>query len=324
MKFGLQHPIFSFDYSNHNNTSQIVDSLKNLVTRAEDIGFDSFWVMDHFHQIPFIGKPEEPMLEGWTTLSVLAGITTKIKLGTLVTGIIYRHPSVLAKIAATLDVLSKGRLFMGIGASYFEGESSAYGITSTDSFPSNQERLLRLDEAIQVIRKMWTAEPTASFQGKYYQIQNAYCNPKPIQKPSPPILVGGSGERKTLKIVAKYADACNLFGSAETLKRKLDVIKEHCKSVGRDYDSILKTKLDLVVIDDSEDMARKRAQQFYIGIPEQQIRDREFAIYGTPEDVSRQIDLLEEVGIQYLIVHLEPSREIEALDTFVNNIIKKR
>ena len=324
MKFGLQHPIFSFDYSNHNNTSQIVDSLKNLVTRAENTGFDSFWVMDHFHQIPFVGKPEEPMLEGWTTLSVLAGITTKIKLGTLVTGIIYRHPSVLAKIAATLDILSKGRLFMGIGASYFEGESSAYGITSNGSFPSNQERLLRLEEAIQIIRKMWTEEPTASFNGKYYQIHNAYCNPKPIQKPSPPILVGGSGERKTLKIVAKYADACNLFGSAETLKRKLNILKEHCKSVGRDYDTILKTKLDLVVIDDSEEMARKRAQQFYIGIPEQQIRDREFAIYGTPEDVSRQIDLLEEVGIQYLIVDLDPSRELEALEIFVNKIIKKR
>jgi F420-dependent oxidoreductase-like protein len=324
MKFGLQHPIFSFDYSNNNNTSQIVDSLKNLVTKAENASFDSFWVMDHFHQIPFIGKPEEPMLEGWTTISVLAGITTKIKLGTLVTGIIYRYPSVLAKIAATLDVLSKGRLFMGLGASYFEGESSAYGITTSGYFPSNQERLLRLEEAIQIIRKMWTEEPTASFQGKYYQIQNAYCNPKPIQKPSPPILVGGSGERRTLKIVAKYADACNLFGSAETIKRKLDILKEHCKSVGRDYDSILKTKLDLVVINDSEDIARKKAQQFYIGIPEQQIRDREFAIYGTPEDVSRQIDLLEEVGIQYLIVHLEPSREFDALDTFANNIIKKR
>jgi F420-dependent oxidoreductase-like protein len=273
MKFGLQHPIFSFDYSNHNTTSQIVDSLKNLVTRAENIGFDSFWVMDHFHQIPFIGKPEEPMPEGWTTLSVLAGITSKIKLGTLVTGVIYRYPSVLAKIAATLDVLSKGRLFMGIGASYFEGESSAYGITSTGSFPCNQERLLRLEEAIQIIRKMWTEEPTVSFNGKYYQIHNAYCNPKPIQKPSPPILVGGSGERKTLKIVAKYADACNLFGSAETLKRKLNILKEHCKSVGRDYDSILKTKLDLVVIDDDngEEIAMKRAQQFYKGIPEQQI-----------------------------------------------------
>jgi F420-dependent oxidoreductase-like protein len=323
MKFGLQHPIFSFDYSNH-NTSQIVDSLKNLVTRAENIGFDSFWVMDHFHQIPIIGKPEEPMLEGWTTLSVLAGITSKIKLGTLVTGVIYRYPSVLAKIAATLDVLSKGRLFMGIGASYFEGESSAYGITSTGSFPPNQERLLRLEEAIQIIRKMWTEEPTASFNGKYYQIHNACCNPKPIQKPSPPILVGGSGERKTLRIVAKYADACNLFGSVETLKRKLNILKEHCKSVGRDYDSILKTKLDLVVIDNSEEIAMKRAQQFYNGIPEQQIRDREFAIYGTREDVSRQVQLLEDIGIQYLIVHLEPSRELEALEIFANNIIKKR
>jgi F420-dependent oxidoreductase-like protein len=321
MKFGLQHPIFSFDYGNHNNTSQIVDSLKNLVTRAENTGFDSFWVMDHFHQIPFVGKPEEPMLEGWTTLSVLAGITTKIKLGTLVTGIIYRHPSVLAKIAATLDILSKGRLFMGIGASYFEGESSAYGITSTGSFPSNQERLLRLEEAIQIIRKMWTEEPTASFNGKYYQIHNAYCNPKPIQKPSPPILVGGSGERKTLKIVAKYADACNLFGSAETIRRKLNVLKEHCKSVGRDYDSILKTTLGAIIIDDDKEIAKKRVQQI-TRMPEEQIR--EFAIYGTPEDVSRQIKLLEEVGIQYLIVDLDPSRELEALEIFVNNIIKKR
>ncbi|HEX5891260.1 MAG TPA: LLM class F420-dependent oxidoreductase [Nitrososphaeraceae archaeon] len=323
MQFGLQHPNFSFDYKNR-DASQILDSLKNLVTRAESIGFDSFWVMDHFHQIPILGTPDQPMLEGWTTISVLAGITTRIKLGTLVTGVLYRYPSVLAKIAATLDVLSKGRLFLGIGASYFEGESSAYGITSSGSFPSNQERLLRLEEAIQIIRKMWSEEPSASFNGTYYQINNAYCNPKPIQKPSPSILVGGSGERKTLKIVAKYADACNLFGSIETIKRKLDVLKEHCKSVGRDYDSILKTKLDLVVIDDSEEMARKRAQQFYKGIPEQQIRDREFAIYGTREDVSRQIELLEEAGIQYLIVHFEPSRELEALDIFSDNIIKKR
>jgi alkanesulfonate monooxygenase SsuD/methylene tetrahydromethanopterin reductase-like flavin-dependent oxidoreductase (luciferase family) len=255
------------------------------------------------------------MLEGWTTLSVLAGITTKIKLGTLVTGIIYRYPSVLAKIGATLDVLSKGRLFMGIGASYFEGEAS------TGSFPSNQERLLRLEEAIQIIRKMWTEEPTASFNGKYYQIRDAYCNPKPIQKPSPPILVGGSGERKTLKIVAKYADACNLFGSAETIKRKLNILKEHCKSVGRDYDSILKTTLGVIIIDDDKEIAKKRVQQI-TRMPEEQIR--EFAIYGAPEDVSRQIKLLEEVGIQYLIVDLDPSRELEALDTFVNNIIRKR
>ncbi|MFZ0896523.1 MAG: LLM class F420-dependent oxidoreductase [Candidatus Nitrosopolaris sp.] len=316
MKFGLQHPVFSFDYRNR-DTSQIVDSLKNLVTRAENRGFDSFWVMDHFHQIPFVGMPEEPMLESWTTISVLAGITTKIKLGTLMTGIVYRHPSILAKIGATLDVLSKGRLFMGIGAAWNEEESSAYGIP----FPSAKERFLRLEEAIQIIRKMWTEEPSASFNGQYYQIKNAFCNPKPIQKPSPPIMVGGSGERQTLRIVAKYADACNLFGSAETVKRKLSILKEHCRSVGRDYDSILKTKLGVVVIDDDKEMARKRLQQISKGIPEEQIN--EFAIYGTPEDVLRQKESLEDAGIQYLIVDLDPSREVEALDIFANNIMKR-
>jgi F420-dependent oxidoreductase-like protein len=217
MQFGLQRPNFSFDYEgqDNNNASDIADSLKRLITKAENSGFDSFRVMDHFHQIQFVGKPEEPMFEGWTVISMLAGITTKIKLGTLVTGIIYRYPSILAKIAATLDVLSKGILFMGIGAAWNEQESLAHGI----SFPSNQERLLRLEEAVQIIRKMWTDEPYTSFEGRYYQIKNAYCNPKPIQKPSPSILVGGSGERKTLKIVAKYADVCNLFGSPETLKQ---------------------------------------------------------------------------------------------------------
>jgi alkanesulfonate monooxygenase SsuD/methylene tetrahydromethanopterin reductase-like flavin-dependent oxidoreductase (luciferase family) len=138
MRFGLQHPNFNFDYDGQvNNISQIADSLKNLITKAENSGFDSFWVMDHFHQIQFVGRPEEPMLEGWTTISMLAGITTKIKLGMLVTGIIYRYPSVLAKVAATLDVLSKGRLFMGIGAGWNEQESLAYDI----SFPSNRERI---------------------------------------------------------------------------------------------------------------------------------------------------------------------------------------
>jgi F420-dependent oxidoreductase-like protein len=317
MQFGLQHPNFSLDYNSQTSPSQIIDSLKELITKAENSGFDSFWVMDHFHQIQFVGKPEEPMLEGWTTISVLAGITSKIKLGTLVTGVIYRYPSILAKIAATLDVLSKGRLFMGIGAAWNEQESLAYGI----SYPSNQERMLRLEEALQIIRKMWTEEPSASFNGKYYKIQNAYCNPKPIQKPSPPILVGGSGEKRTLRIVAKYADACNLFGSAETVRKKLNILKEHCKSIGRDYDSILKSKLGAIVIDDNKEMAKSRVQQTFKGIPEEQIN--EFVMYGTPEDILREIELLEQAGIQYLIVDLEPSRELEALDMFANKIIRK-
>src|SRR6266498_2425639 len=316
MRFGFQKPVFTFDYRG-DDTSQIIDSLKKLATTAENNGFDSFWVMDHFHQIPMIGKVEEPMLESWSTLSVLAGLTTKIKLGTLVSGIMYRYPAILAKVAASLDVLSKGRLFMGIGAAWNEDESHAYGI----HFPPAGERLSRLEEAIQIIRKMWTEEPSASFNGKYYQIHNAYCNPKPIQKPSPPILVGGSGERKTLKIVAKYADACNLFGSAETVKRKLNILKDHCKSVGRDYDSILKTKLGIIVVDDDKQMAEKKIKQIFKGMPEEQIR--EFAIYGAPEDLLRQIELLEQVGIQYLIVDLDPSRELEALDVFANKIMKK-
>lgn len=332
MKFGLQHPNFSYDYSDQ-NTSRIIDTLSTLVAKVENKGFDSFWVMDHFHQISVVGKPEEPMLEGWTTISVLAGITTRIKLGTLVTGVIYRYPSILAKIAATLDVLSKGRLFLGIGASWNEEESLAYGIgestnnsgnnneTSPISFPSNKERLLRLEEALQIIRKMWTEEPSASFKGKYYQIHNAYCNPKPIQKPTPPILVGGSGEKRTLKIVAKYADACNLFGSAETVRKKLDILKTHCRNVNRDYDSILKTKLGVVVIDNDGLMAKKKVQQAFIGMPEAQLR--EFAIYGTPDDVLKQIKEFEDVGIQYLIVDLEPQREIEAVEVFADEIIKR-
>lgn len=317
MQFGLQHPNYNFDYDGR-DASQIIDSLQNLATKAENSGFDSFWVMDHFHQISGVGNREDSMLEGWTTISVLAGITSKIKLGTLVTGIIYRYPSVLAKMAATLDVLSKGRLFMGIGAAWNQEESIAYGIP----FPPTKERLLRLEEAIQIIRKMWTEEePAASFNGKYYQINNAYCNPKPVQKPSPPIMVGGSGERYTLKIVAKYADACNLFGSAETVKRKLSVLKEHCKTVSRDYDSILKTKLGFIVIDNDEKMVGKRVQQITKGIPKERVE--EFIIYGTPDDVLKQIELLEEVGIQYLIVDLEPYRELEALEIFGDSIVKK-
>ena len=316
MRFGLQKPIFNFDYRDH-DASQIVDSIKKLATTAENNGFDSFWVMDHFHQIGMVGKPEEPMLEGWTTLSLLAGLTSKIKLGTLVTGIVYRYPAILAKIAATLDVLSKGRLFMGLGAAWNEEESHAYGI----SFPPTAERLSRLEEAIQIIRKMWTEEPSTSFNGKYYQIDKAFCNPKPIQKPSPSILIGGGGEKKTLKIVAKYADACNLFGSPETVKRKLNILKEHCENEGRDYDSILKTKLGVIMIDDDKQVAERKTKQMFKGMPEDQIK--EFVTFGTSEDVLGQIDLFEQIGIQYLIVDLEPSRELEALDVFANKIMKK-
>jgi F420-dependent oxidoreductase-like protein len=307
LKFGLQHPSFTFD----GEGPQIVEKLRNLVGRAEGYGFDSFWVMDHFHQIPNVGELREPMLEGWTTQSVVAGFTSKIRLGTLVTGIVYRHPSVLAKVGATLDVLSKGRLFMGIGAAWNVDEATAYGIP----FPSVKERMQRLEEAVQIIRKMWTEE-SATFSGKFYQIRNAYCNPKPIQKPHPPIMIGGSGEQRTLKIVAKYGDACNIFGSVETMKKKLGILREHCRSVGRDYDSITKTKLGHVVIDRDKEKVAKAIKS----LPED--RRREYAIYGTPEEVRRQVEAFRDAGVEYLIVNLEPDRELQALELFAQEVVK--
>jgi F420-dependent oxidoreductase-like protein len=308
LKFGLQHPNFSFD----GEGPQVVEKLRTLAGRAESNGFDSFWVMDHFHQIGNVGEVEEPMLEGWTTQSVVAGFTSKIKLGTLVTGIVYRHPSVLAKVGATLDVLSKGRLYMGIGAAWNVDEAAAYGIP----FPPVKERMQRLEEAVQIIRKMWTEE-SATFSGKFYQIRNAYCNPKPIQKPYPPIMIGGSGERRTLKIAAKYGDACNIFGSVETVKKKLGVLREHCRSVGRDYDSIVKSKLGRVVIDKQKEKVTEAIK----GMPED--RRREYAIYGTPEEVRRQVEAFRDAGVEYLIVNLEPDRELQALELFANEVVKK-
>jgi F420-dependent oxidoreductase-like protein len=243
-------------------------------------------------------------------------VTTKIKLGTLVTGIVYRHPAILAKIGATLDVLSKGRLFMGIGAAWNQEESFAYGIP----FPPTKERLLRLEEVIQIIVKMW-AKSTATFNGKFYQIRDAYCNPKPIQKPHPPIMIGGGGERNTLRIVAKYANACNLFGSIETIERKLNVLKEHCNNVGRDYDSILKTKLGIVLIDNDRDVLNKKLGELFMGMPKEQVR--EFVISGTPEEVLSEIELFENVGIEYFIVNLDPSSEQTQVELFADKIIKK-
>lgn len=312
MKFGIQHPNFSYD----GKDSEIVDSLRRIALEAERNNFDSFWVMDHFHQIGMVGEVHEPMFEGWTTLGVMTGLTSKIKLGTMVTGIIYRYPSVLAKMGATLDVLSKGRLYMGIGAAWNAEESDAYGI----HFPSTRERFRRLEEAVQIIQKMWT-EDRASFKGEFYQIKDAYCNPKPIQKPYPPILIGGSGEQQTLRLVAKYANACNVFGSPETVRRKFSVLREHCKTVGRDYDDIIKTKLGTVMIDKDSDTAKRRVTEAFNKVPDEM--RNEFVIAGNPEEVRRKIETFRDVGVDYLIVSFEPKRELESLKLFGEEISRK-
>ena len=312
MKFGIQHPNFSYD----GEGEQIVESLRRIVSSAERLGYDSFWVMDHFHQIQNVGQPNEPMLEGWTTLGVLAGFTSKIRLGTMVTGNVYRHPAVLAKIGATLDVLSKGRLFMGIGAGWNEEEATAYGIP----FPATKERFQRLEEAVQIITLMWTEEK-ANFNGHFYKIRDAYCNPKPIQKPHPPILIGGSGERKTLKLVAKFADACNLFGSAATVKRKLDILRDHCRNVGRDYNSILKTRLGVVIMDKDKAAVDRRVSDRFKNVPES--FRTEFATVGTPEEVRRQVEAFKDAGIEYFITSFEGDQQLQGAEQFANEVMKK-
>jgi F420-dependent oxidoreductase-like protein len=308
MKFGIQHPSFTLD----GDGPAIVESLRKVALKGEALGYDSFWVMDHFHQIQGVGQPQEPMLEGWTTVSVLAGLTSKIMLGTLVTGNTYRHPSVLAKMGATVDVLSKGRLFMGIGGAWNEAEAFAYGIP----FPSTRERLERLDEAVQVILRMWTEEK-ASFEGRFYQLRDAYCNPKPIQKPHPKILIGGGGEKRTLKTVARYGDATNIFGSVDTVKSKLGVLRKHCKEVGRDYDSIIKSKLGRVVIGERESVEKAFSQ---MGDMTKE-RLKEFLTYGTPEQIRQEIETFREAGIDYLIFSFDPRHELDAVTSFGNDVV---
>ena len=207
---------------------------------------------------------------------------------------------------------------MGIGAAWNEEESMAYGI----HFPSTGARFLMLEEALQIIRSMWNKKlETTTFDGRFYKLKDAYCNPKPLQEPMPPIMVGGSGEKKTLKIVAKHADACNLFGSPETITRKLEVLFGHCKKIGRNYDTILKTKLAHVVIAKDREEAERRVNERF-GHMDKESR-REFVIYGNPAEVLEQILIYKELGINYLIVNFESKREMESLEVFTEKVMAK-
>src|SRR5438309_6782239 len=215
----------------------LAPTLVRIAHDAEDAGFTRLSVMDHFWQISVIGPPEHEMLEAYTTLGFLAANTTTITLNTLVTGVTYREPGLLAKAITTLDVLSGGRAMLGIGAAWNAEESAGLGF----AFPPTAERFERLEETLQIILQMWS-DSEDSYEGKHYRLGRTLNSPQPLSSPRPRILIGGSGEKKTLRLVAQYADACNLFGGPE-LARKLDVLREHCANLGRDYDSIEKTAI---------------------------------------------------------------------------------
>lgn len=238
MKIGLQVPAF-----NWGAPEAIAPRLAEIARAADDAGFYSLWVMDHFFQIRTLGPPEDPMLEGYSTLGYLVSLTTRLRLGTLVTGAIYRFPGVLVKTVTTLDVLSGGRMYFGIGAAWNEQESRGLGVP----FPRLRERFQMLEETLRIARQMWIGDRTEII-GTHYALADPLNVPQSLSRPHPPILVGGGGEQKTLRLVAHYADACNLFAriGRDALLHKLDVLRRHCEAAGRPYEDIERTTLGTV------------------------------------------------------------------------------
>ena len=286
MKIGLQ--VSSFKWSG--GEPQIGSHVAEIAKTADDCGFLSLWVMDHFWQIRGIGPASDPMLEAYTTLGYMAAVTKRARLGTMVTGVVYRYPGLLAKTVTTLDVLSGGRAYLGIGAAWNEDESRGLGVP----FPPTKVRFEQLEEALQIINQMWAGN-AAPYNGKHFQLGETLNSPQVLSKPHPPILIGGSGEKKTLRLVAKYADACNLFAMGiEPVKAKLDILKAHCQDVGRPYEEIEKTVLGTAMLGQG-------------GMTPQQVVDmcRSYA----------------EIGVSHMIFGLPNVADLTPLETFGKEII---
>ena len=304
MRIGLQIPSFTWP----GGSTELGARLAQIGKTAEDASFASIWVMDHFFQIQFVGQPEEPMLESYATLSYLAGLTHRVRLGALVTGVVYRHPGILVKAVSTLDVLSGGRAYLGIGAAWNEREALGLGVP----FPPLKERFERLEEALQIARQMWSGK-VAPYQGQHYHLAETLNSPQPLSKPHPPILIGGSGEKKTLRLVARYADACNLFAGAgvDEIRKKLDILKRHCEEIGRPYDEIERTALGTANLSPGNALAPALAPERSAG-----------ASAGvTAADVIKTCRDLADVGIQHVIFNMPNVHEITPLEIFGRDII---
>jgi F420-dependent oxidoreductase-like protein len=292
-KFGLQIPNFTFaDVPDREMFEHVAD----LAVAGEQAGFDSVWVMDHFWQLPPLGGPTQPMLEAYTLLGGLAARTRRVKLGTLVTGVTYRNPALLAKMVTTLDIVSSGRAMLGLGAAWYEEEHDALGF----DFPSAGKRLDRLEEALQICRAMFTEE-APSFAGKHYRIEKALNIPRPVEPNGPRIMVGGSGEKRTLRLVAQYADMCNINGSPDTIRHLLEVLRGHCADAGRDPSEITTTRLGSLFLTSSAEEA-EQTSGFLREAAGADFEER-FTV-GDPGAVIDQVDALVDAGLDELIFNL--------------------
>lgn len=289
MHIGLQIPSFKYP----GGTEAIRPKLREIVTTAEAAGFHSFWVMDHYYQIKglFGEAYNDPMLEAYTTLGYLAGLTEKASLGVMVTGVIYRLPSVLLKMVSTLDIVSGGRAYFGVGAAWYEEEAEGFGV----EYPSTSERFEWLEDTLGLAHAVWSGDET-SFEGRRFSAPLMTNNPRPLSQPRPRILIGGAGPNKTLRMTAQYADACNLFEAygPEKLQESLDTLKGHCERLGRNYDDIEKTALGTAHLAAGED---------------------------TVESIMERLKVLAGLGITHTIFNMPNVHEITPLEVFGKEII---
>jgi F420-dependent oxidoreductase-like protein len=290
MKFGIHNS----SWLESPDPAEAFEAVKAKAQWAENHGFVWFSVMDHMIQIPRVGAPDEPVLEGWAVLSALAAVTSRIRLATLCTAVSYRNPAHLAKIAASVDLISRGRLTLGIGAGFFEDEYRQYG---WEFPPLPATRIRQMEEAVQLILKMWT-EPRTTFHGRYFHVENAILEPKPVQKPRPPVLIAGSGEQMTLRAVARLGDACNFVGSdVAEIQHKLAVLRGHCDAAGRDYHTIEKTHVQawLLARNDAAVAAKRERRERLTA------REPSPAFVGTAPEAIDLIGQYQDAGVDLLI-----------------------
>ncbi len=313
LKFDLSLPQgWTMELASIKDPVEAYEAMTRVAQTADETGFASVWLVDHFHTIPH--PSQEVTFECWTTAAALARDTKRVRVGPMVTCNEYRNPALLAKMASTVDVLSHGRLNFGIGAGgWNEHEYRAYGY----DYPDAPDRLRRLREAVQVILAMWTQEE-AVFEGAYYQVRGAINQPKGVQKPHIPLLIGGSGEKVTLKLVAQYGDACNIVGNVPTIQHKFAMLKHHCETVGRDYESIHRTVTGYCSIGETDEQARTKMPQALVSL----LGNLDIsALIGSPATIRMRLDELEAAGVQELILTFPDALQLDSLRFFAKEFI---
>jgi len=311
IRMGLQIPSFTYPGV---GTADLFETIAGIAVTAEQSGFDSVWVMDHFYQLPLIGAPDENMFEAYTLLSAIAARTERVRLGCMVGGMTYRNPAFLAKQVTALDVISKGRAIWGIGAGWFEQEHLDFGY----EFGTFTDRFEKLEEGLQIVKSMFVNHQT-TLDGKWFKVTNALNVPKPVQAGGPPVLIGGSGERKTLRMVAQYGDACNVFGNPDQIRHLMGVLDGHCATLGRDPKEICRTRLGTLMLGRTHEEAQAKLSARLGGAKVEdlpadlQLRVKNQFLVGDADTVAEQVTALLGAGLDGLIFNMSDAYDLDAV-----------